>query len=89
MQVTIYDIMRQFGLLNSILGYMILMSGTDVISIYIFHLIVEGMFYHINQVLQKRLLKQILLSLRLYHLFQTALFHFLWNRLFELVNVVL
>lgn len=36
MQVTTYDIMRQMGLLNSIVGYMILMSGTDVISIYIF-----------------------------------------------------
>ncbi|MBQ3705160.1 MAG: carbohydrate ABC transporter permease [Clostridia bacterium] len=36
MQVTTYDIMRQLGFLNSIVGYMILMSGTDVISIYIF-----------------------------------------------------
>ena len=36
MQVTTYQIMRQLGLLNSIWGYMILMSGTDVISIYIF-----------------------------------------------------
>ena len=34
MQVTTYDIMRQLGFLNSIVGYMILMSGTDVISIY-------------------------------------------------------
>lgn len=36
MQVTTYQIMKSFGLLNSIVGYMILMSGTDVISIYIF-----------------------------------------------------
>ena len=36
MQVTTYQIMKDFGLLNSIVGYMILMSGTDVISIYIF-----------------------------------------------------
>ena len=36
MQVTTYQIMKNFGLLNSIVGYMILMSGTDVISIYIF-----------------------------------------------------
>ena len=36
MQVTTYQIMRDFGMLNSIIGYMILMSGTDVISIYIF-----------------------------------------------------
>ena len=36
MQVTTYQIMNQLGFLNSIVGYMILMSGTDVISIYIF-----------------------------------------------------
>jgi len=36
MQVTTYQIMRDLGFLNSIVGYMILLSGTDVISIYIF-----------------------------------------------------
>ena len=36
MQVTTYQIMRDLGFLNSIVGYAILMSGTDVISIYIF-----------------------------------------------------
>ena len=36
MQVTTYQIMRDLGFLNSIVGYMILMSGTDVISIYNF-----------------------------------------------------
>ena len=36
MQVTTYQIMKDLGLLNSIFGYMFLMSGTDVISIYIF-----------------------------------------------------
>ena len=36
MQVTTYQIMKDLGFLNSIVGYMILMSGTDVISIYIF-----------------------------------------------------
>ena len=36
MQVTTYQIMRSMGLINSIVGYMILLSGTDVISIYIF-----------------------------------------------------
>ena len=36
MQVTTYQIMKNLGLLNSITGYMILLSGTDVISIYIF-----------------------------------------------------
>ena len=36
MQVTTYQIMKDLGFLNSIVGYAILMSGTDVISIYIF-----------------------------------------------------
>ena len=36
MQVTTYQIMKELGFLNSIVGYMVLMSGTDVISIYIF-----------------------------------------------------
>ncbi len=36
MQVTTYQIMKDLGFLNSIVGYMILMSVTDVISIYIF-----------------------------------------------------
>jgi multiple sugar transport system permease protein len=36
MQVTVYQIMYQLGLINSLHGYIILMLGTDVISIYIF-----------------------------------------------------
>jgi multiple sugar transport system permease protein len=36
MQVTVYQIMSSFGLINSLAGYVILMLGTDVISIYIF-----------------------------------------------------
>lgn len=36
MQVTIYQIMSSLGLVNSLVGYMILQCGTDVISIYIF-----------------------------------------------------
>lgn len=36
MQVTTYQIMYNLGLVNSLVGYIILMSGTDVISIYIF-----------------------------------------------------
>ncbi|MGN0677663.1 MAG: carbohydrate ABC transporter permease [Ruminococcus sp.] len=35
-QVTIYQIMYSLGLVNSLAGYIILMLGTDVISIYIF-----------------------------------------------------
>ena len=36
MQVTINQIMSSLGLVNSLIGYMILQCGTDVISIYIF-----------------------------------------------------
>lgn len=36
MQVTVYQIMYQLNLINSLVGYVILMMGTDVISIYIF-----------------------------------------------------
>lgn len=36
MQVTVYQIMYTLHLINSLVGYMILMMGTDVISIYIF-----------------------------------------------------
>lgn len=35
MQVTIYKMMVNFNLVNSLLGYIIMMTGTDVISIYI------------------------------------------------------
>jgi len=36
MQVSVYKIMTSFGLINSLPGYIILMMGTDVISIYVF-----------------------------------------------------
>ena len=36
MQVTTYQIMTDLGLVNTLVGYIIIMSGTDVISIYIF-----------------------------------------------------
>jgi multiple sugar transport system permease protein len=36
MQVTVYQIMYQLHLIDSLVGYIILMMGTDVISIYIF-----------------------------------------------------
>jgi len=35
-QVTVYQIMFQFGLIDSLVGYIILLLGSDVISIYIF-----------------------------------------------------
>ncbi len=36
MQVTVYNIMSTLGLVNHLYGYIIMMCGTDVISIYIF-----------------------------------------------------
>lgn len=36
MQVTIYNIMYALGLINHLYGYMIVLMGTDIISIYIF-----------------------------------------------------
>ena len=36
MQVTIYQIMNSFNLINHLYGYMIVLMGTDIISIYIF-----------------------------------------------------
>lgn len=36
MQVTIYQIMYTLGLVNKLYGYMIVLMGTDIISIYIF-----------------------------------------------------
>lgn len=36
MQVTVYQIMYSIGFINHLYGYIILMTGTDIISIYIF-----------------------------------------------------
>lgn len=36
MQVTIYQIMFKLGLINHLYGYMVVLMGTDIISIYIF-----------------------------------------------------
>ncbi|MCR5226275.1 MAG: carbohydrate ABC transporter permease [Eubacterium sp.] len=36
MQVAVYQIMYQFHLINSLIGYIIMMCGTDIISIYIY-----------------------------------------------------
>lgn len=36
MQVTVYNIMYQLNLINTLVGYIILMLGTDVVSVYIF-----------------------------------------------------
>lgn len=36
MQISVYEIMYKLGFINSIIGYIIMMCGTDVISIYIY-----------------------------------------------------
>lgn len=36
MQIAVYEIMFKLGLINSLVGYIIMMCGTDVISIYIY-----------------------------------------------------
>ena len=36
MQIAVYQLMFKLGLINSILGYVVMMCGTDIISIYIY-----------------------------------------------------
>ena len=36
MQVSVYQIMQQLGFINTLYGYIIMMMGTDVMSIYIY-----------------------------------------------------
>ena len=48
-QVTVYQIMNSLNLINSLLGYMILMMGTDVISIYIFIQFFENISISIDE----------------------------------------
>ena len=49
MQVTVYNIMYQTGLINHLYGYIVLMCGTDVISIYIFILFIENISISIDE----------------------------------------
>ena len=43
MQVSVYSIMGKLGLINHLYGYIIMMMGTDVISIYIFIQFMENL----------------------------------------------
>lgn len=49
MQVTIYKIMAMLNLINSIPGYIILQSGTNVISMYIFIQYFENIDYALDE----------------------------------------
>ncbi len=48
-QVTVYQIMNSLNLVNTLSGYMILMMGTDVISIYIFIQFFENISLSIDE----------------------------------------
>lgn len=48
-QVTVYQIMNSLNLIDSMVGYMILMMGTDVISIYIFIQFFENISVSIDE----------------------------------------
>lgn len=48
-QVTVYQIMNSLNLIDSLVGYMILMMGTDVISIYIFIQFFENISVSIDE----------------------------------------
>ena len=49
MQVAVYQIMFTLGLINSLWGYIIMMCGTDVISIYIYIQFFENIDYSLDE----------------------------------------
>ena len=49
MQVTVYNIMSSLGLVNHLYGYILMMCGTDVISIYIFIQFIENIPISIDE----------------------------------------
>ena len=49
MQVTVYNIMIKLGLINHLYGYIIMMCGTDIISIYIFIQFMENISVSLDE----------------------------------------
>lgn len=49
MQISVYEIMFKLGFINSLIGYIILMCGTDVISIYIYIQFFENIDYSLDE----------------------------------------
>ncbi|MGN0376837.1 MAG: carbohydrate ABC transporter permease [Suilimivivens sp.] len=49
MQISVYEIMYKLGFINSLLGYIIMMCGTDVISIYIYIQFFENIDYSLDE----------------------------------------
>ena len=52
MQVTVYQIMHDLGFINHLYGYIIMMMGTDVISIYIFIQYMENIPVSLDDLLE-------------------------------------
>ncbi|WP_167958442.1 carbohydrate ABC transporter permease [Anaerosporobacter faecicola] len=49
MQISVYNIMQQLGFINHLYGYIIMMMGTDVISIYIFIQFMENISVSLDE----------------------------------------
>ena len=49
MQVAMYEIMYKMHLINSMIGYIVLMCGTDIISIYIYIQFFENISYSLDE----------------------------------------
>ncbi|MCD7724564.1 MAG: carbohydrate ABC transporter permease [Clostridiales bacterium] len=49
MQISVYEIMYKLGFINSLAGYIIMMCGTDVISIYIYIQFFENIDYSLDE----------------------------------------
>lgn len=49
MQIAVYEIMYNLGFINSLMGYIIMMCGTDIISIYIYIQFFENIDYSLDE----------------------------------------
>ena len=49
MQIAVYEIMYKRGFINSLMGYIIMMCGTDIISIYIYIQFFENISYSLDE----------------------------------------
>ena len=49
MQIAVYEIMYNLGFINSLVGYIIMMCGTDIISIYIYIQFFENIDYSLDE----------------------------------------
>lgn len=49
MQIAVYQVMYNLGFINSLLGYIVMMCGTDVISIYIYIQFFENIDYSLDE----------------------------------------